>query len=132
MPGVKGRSGGHSRKTLREHELAALARVRAIKSSPRGTTHTDAELERRAKSVVANWRAAFHKHPEQARQAVQVLLDGRITLTRRREDEKEFYEFDGIGTLQAVLTGVLVPHNLASPSGSAPLPVVTGCVGMAA
>jgi hypothetical protein len=28
----------------------------------------------------------------------------------------EFYEFDGTGTLEPVLSGVLLPHNLASPT----------------
>jgi hypothetical protein len=38
-------------------------------------------------------------------------------LSPRREDEREFYEFEGTGTLEPVLTGVLLPHNLASPTG---------------
>ena len=32
----------------------------------------------------------------------------------------EFYEFDGTGTLEPVLSGVLLPHNLASPTGLTP------------
>jgi len=69
--------------------------------------------------VVANWRAAFRKHPKKARHAIQVVIDGRLTLRPQREDDREFYEFDRIGTLEPVLTGVLRPHDLASPTGFA-------------
>ncbi len=115
---------------IREREAArneTLARLRAIESSSRSATRTDAELERKARSVVANWRAAFHKHPAKARQAIQALIDGRLTLRPRCEDDREFYQFEGTGTLEPVLAGVLLPHNLASPTGFAPCWIVHVC-----
>jgi hypothetical protein len=81
------------------------------------TTRNDAEVERRARIVVSNWQAAFHRHPEKARHAVQSLIEGRLTLWPKCEDDREFYEFDGTGTFEPVLAGVLLPHNLASPTG---------------
>jgi hypothetical protein len=109
---------------IREREAArneALARLRAIASSARVTTRNDAELERKARTVVSNWQAAFHKHPEKARHAVQPLIEGRLTLRPKCEDDREFYEFEGTGTLEPVLAGVLLPHNLASPTGFEPV-----------
>jgi len=38
---------------------------------------------------------------------------GRLTLRPRCDDGGEFYEFNGTGTLEPVLSGVLLPHNLA-------------------
>jgi hypothetical protein len=67
--------------------------------------------------VVADWRAAFDKHPSKAREAVQSLIDGRLTLKPMREENCEFYEFEGTGTVEPILAGVLLPHNLASPTG---------------
>jgi hypothetical protein len=68
--------------------------------------------------VVADWRAAFDKHPSKAREAVQSLIDGRLTLKPMREENCEFYEFEGTGTVEPILAGVLLPHNLASPTGT--------------
>ena len=104
---------------IREREASrndSIARLRAIESSARGTTRKETELERKARTVVANWEAAFHKHPEKARHAVQPLIEGRLTLWPKCEDDREFYEFDGTGTLEPLLAGVLLPHNLASLS----------------
>jgi hypothetical protein len=87
-----------------------------------GSMESDNELDQKALSVIVNWRDAFNRHPVQARQAVQGLIQGRLTLRPNRESDNEFYEFEGVGNLEPILAGVLRPQNLASPTGSVATP----------
>ncbi len=42
------------------------------------------------------------------------LIDGRLLLTPHTDQPSAYYEFEGIGTLVGLLSGI-VPHKVASP-----------------
>jgi hypothetical protein len=63
------------------------------------------------------WHRTLTRHPEQARTMVQTLLDGRLLMRPKQDEDGVYYEFSGVGTLLPIGSGV-IPHKLASPTGS--------------
>ena len=46
---------------------------------------------------------------------IQTLLERRLVMQPKEDEEGEYYEFSGVGTMVPLIRGI-VPHNLASPS----------------
>jgi DNA invertase Pin-like site-specific DNA recombinase len=63
------------------------------------------------------WHRTLTRHPAQARTMVQTLLDGRLLMRPKQDEDGVYYEFSGVGTLLPIVSGI-VPHNLASPTGT--------------
>ncbi len=78
------------------------------------------EIRASLRQAVREWRRTLTSHTEQARIMVQTLVDGRLVMQPRGDDDGQFYEFSGAGTLVPVVSGA-VPHKLASPTGFEPV-----------
>jgi hypothetical protein len=67
---------------------------------------------------VRRWRELLRGYAGEGQRLLWTLINRRLDFT---PIERRFYRFKGIGTLAPVLAGVLphVPHNMASPTGSA-------------
>ena len=72
------------------------------------------DLEQR----IQEWRGLLRRRAVQGRQILSKLIDGRLLMTPHTDQPFSYYEFEGIGTLTRLLSGI-VPHNVASPRGIA-------------
>ena len=70
------------------------------------------DLEQR----IPEWRGLLRRRAVQGRQILSKLIDGRLLMTPHTDQPFAYYEFEGIGTLTGLLSGI-VPHNVASPRG---------------
>ena len=71
------------------------------------------DLEQR----IQEWRGLLRRRAVQGRQILSKLIDGRLLMTPHTDQPFAYYEFEGIGTLTGLLSGI-VPHKLASPRGN--------------
>src|SRR5574337_788430 len=68
---------------------------------------TDLDTERltqRLRDTLEDWCGLLTRHPQQARQILRSLLNGRLTFTPQQDGS---YSFEGTGRLPPVLTGHL-------------------------
>ena len=72
-----------------------------------------ADLQRR----IEDWRAPLTKHVAQAPQILRKVLADRLTVTPE-EGSDRYSAITGDGTLTKILTGIVFPKGLASPSGT--------------
>mgnify|MGYP002019256136 CR=1 FL=1 len=70
------------------------------------------DLEQR----IHEWRGLLRRRAVQGRQILSKLIEGRLLMTPHADQTPAYYEFEGIGTLTGLLSGI-VPHNVASPRG---------------
>ena len=65
------------------------------------------EIRASLREAVREWRRTLTSHTEQARIMVQTLVDGRLVMQPQRDDDGEFYEFSGVGTLVPIISGIV-------------------------
>ena len=98
----------------RETELLALRQQSMELKRP--DQPLDSERVREGlRQVLRQWARSLTKHPTQARLMVQRLVEGRLVMQPREDEEGQYYEFTGTGTALPAISGVL-PHKLASPT----------------
>ena len=106
------RQGAHLQRAVAD--LDALAAVACLDA---------ADLRRRLTTKLADRQGLLARHPQQARQIVAKLLDGRLTFTPRLDSAsgERAYTFSGAGRLDAILSGVIaLPTSLVTPAGFEP------------
>ena len=64
-------------------------------------------LENTLRTKLENWRGLLSRHVAQARQIVRKVLADRLTFTPRTEGTHSYYEFEGQGRLEPLLSGVI-------------------------
>jgi hypothetical protein len=69
----------------------------------------------RARAKMGEWRGLLGRQTAFTRQMLRKLLVGRVTLT----PEGRQTTITGVGTLEKLFGGVLVPKGVASPTGTA-------------
>jgi site-specific DNA recombinase len=74
-------------------------------------------MEVKLRSRLGDVRGLLRRQRDQAREALQMLIEGRLTFGPRKG---AIYEITGTGTLEPLLRG-LVPQNVASPTGFEPV-----------
>jgi len=73
------------------------------------------DLEQR----IQEWRGLLRRRAVQGRQILSKLIDGRLLMTPHTDQHFAYYEFEGIGTLTGLLSGI-VPHIMCVlPAGAA-------------
>ena len=100
---------------MREQELAQLRQRQSVLKERPERSPDSAAVRERLREVLRQWRQTLTNNPTQARLMMRKLVEGRLVVQPKEDDDGEFYEFQGQGTLTPVVSGVL-PHKLASPS----------------
>ena len=95
-------------------QLAQLAQVRDLQGQ------NVADLERRLRAKLANWRELLRREAQEARQILQALISERITFTPGEQGGQRVYRYQGTFTIGPLLEGVIDPRALASPRGILP------------
>jgi hypothetical protein len=82
-------------------------------------------VEPKLREVLDDWRAWLAKEqPQPARQILRKLLDGRLRFSPDKDGAGRFYRFEGVGRLEAVLSGALrdqLPKAVVAPTGFEPV-----------
>ena len=102
----------------RERRREALRRELELLGASEPVVLDRAALRKNLESRLGDWRGLLRRHTEQGQQILRRLLVGRLTFTPTEDETGRYYAFHGTGTLTK-LVGGLVPHNVASPTGTA-------------
>lgn len=74
--------------------------------------------------AVGEWRSTLAKAPAEVQPALRRLIPERLEFTPREDEQGRYYEFNGVGTIEPVISGVVrVAHKVASPAGTATEPI---------
>jgi hypothetical protein len=79
-----------------------------------------ATLAAEVRGRLAEWRAMLERQPIQARQILRKLLEGRFTLTPRKDATGRFYDYAGRASYGRLLTEIVVvrgDRELVVPPG---------------
>jgi DNA invertase Pin-like site-specific DNA recombinase len=106
---------------VQEAQRKAIVRRLEVLRRPSGLVFDDA-LERRLRAAVGEWRDALGSQVAQARQVVEKLLTGRLTVEPETRGGRRRFRFKGVGTVTKLVAGVIPAEALeglqavASPS----------------
>jgi hypothetical protein len=84
-----------------------LRRDLAGLEAPRPALRVDPQTEQAVQDRLVDWRGVLHANPAGARAVLAKLLRGRLTFTPRVDGRREFYEFNGEGTILPILEGIV-------------------------
>jgi hypothetical protein len=92
----------------RRGEAARLERLIAQEAARQKAMQVSPTLLReKLKAVLHDWQATLSRHAPETRLVMPRLIEGRLELTPRADERGEFYEFQGMGTIEPVLAGIL-------------------------
>jgi hypothetical protein len=111
MTAIRAREGERVRVQGRLTELAAIGQVARMDR---------ARLDKDLRERLTDWQGLILKQPQQARQGLKKLLEGRLAFTPTEDGTA--VEFSGQGRLDPILTGVTeawngLPKGCVSPTG---------------
>ena len=104
-----------------QRERERLSQEKAVQELEEATVGIAMDIDaivRELAGILLRWQDLMARNPDDARPMLAQLIDGRLTMTPRSNEEGRFYEFRGTGTFGPVIAGTA--HKVASPAGVEP------------